>query len=65
MDYDDDVVDDFVSDIFDSKSSPTIPSSSPKVNNYPEKSDENKKSRIEPENTELNSGHEIAESDPV
>ena len=32
VDYDDDVVDDFVSRIFDSKSSSTIPSNSPKVN---------------------------------
>ena len=34
VDYDDDVVDDFVSRIFDSKSSSTIPSNSPKVNIY-------------------------------
>jgi hypothetical protein len=31
VDYDDEVVDDFVSRIFDSKSSSTIPSNSPKV----------------------------------
>ena len=32
--YDDEVVDVFVDDIFDTKSSPTIPSSSPKANNH-------------------------------
>ena len=54
VDYDDDVVDDFVSDIFDPKSSTTIPSSSPKVNNHLEKGEDKNKSRIEPEKTELN-----------
>jgi hypothetical protein len=54
-----------VSDIFDPKSSPTIPSSSPKINNHLEKGEDKNKSRIEPENTELNSGPEKAESDPV
>ena len=43
VDYDDDVVDDFVSDIFDPKSSTTIPSSSPKVNNHLKKGDEKQK----------------------
>ena len=54
-----------MSDIFDPKSSPTIPSSSPKINNHLEKGEDKNKSRIEPENTELNSGPEKAESDPV
>jgi hypothetical protein len=65
VDYDDDVVDDLVSDIFDPKSSTTIPSSSPKVINHLEKGEDKNKSRIEPEKTELNSGPEKAESDPV
>ena len=66
VDYDDDVVDDFVSDIFDLKSSPTTPSSSPKINNHLKKGEDKKKSRIEPENTELrNSGLEKADLDPV
>jgi hypothetical protein len=34
VDYDDDIVEDFVSNIFDSKSSTKIPSSSRKVNNH-------------------------------
>ncbi len=54
-----------MSDIFDPKSSTTIPSSSPKINNHLENGEDKNKSRIEPENTELNSGPEKAESDPV
>ena len=65
MDYDDDVVDDFVSDIFDKNSSTTNPSSSPKTKHQLKKGDEQKKSQSEPENTELNSGPEKADSDPV
>ena len=42
VDYDDDIVEDFVSNIFDSKSSTKIPSSSPKVNNHLKKGDEQK-----------------------
>ena len=66
VDYDDEVVDDFVSRIFDSKSSSTIPSNSPKVNNIHLKKGVGKqKFRSEPENTELESGPEKADSDPV
>jgi hypothetical protein len=65
VDYDDDVVDDFVSDIFDPKSSPKIPSSSPKVYNHLKKAEDKKKSRSEPEKTELNSTPEKADSDSV
>ena len=54
-----------MSDIYDPNSSPTIPSSSSKVNNHLEKGEDKKKSRIEPENTELNSGPVKADSDPV
>jgi hypothetical protein len=65
VDYDDDVVDDFVSRIFDSKSSSTIPSNSPKVNIHLKKGVGKLKFRSEPENTELKSGPEKADSDPV
>ena len=66
VDYDDEVVDDFVSRIFDSKSSSTIPSNSPKVHNIHLKKGVGKqKFRSEPENTELKSGPEKADSDPV
>ncbi len=65
VDYDDDVTGDFIESIFDSKSSTTIPSNSSKVNNHLKKGEAKNKSRIEPENTELNSGPVKAESDPV
>ena len=65
VDYDDEVVDVFVDDIFDTKSSSTIPSSSPKANNHLKKGDNKNKSRSEPEKTELNSGSEKADSDSV
>ncbi len=45
VDYDDDVTDDFIERIFDSKSSKTIPSNSPKVNNHLKKGEEKHKSR--------------------
>ena len=65
MDYDDDVTDDFIESIFNSKSSKTIPSSSPKVNNDLKKGDEGRKFRPRPEKTEMTSGPEKADSDPV
>ena len=64
VDYDDKVVDIFV-DTFDTKSSLTILSSSPKANNHLKKGDDKNKSRSEPEKTELNSGPEKADSDAV
>jgi catalase len=54
-----------VSRIFDSKSSSTIPSNSPKVNIHLKKGVGKLKFRSEPENTELKSGPEKADSDPV
>jgi hypothetical protein len=65
VDYDDDSVEEFVSDIFQSKTSTKIPSSSLKDNNHLKKGDEHKKSQPEPENTELNPGPEKADSDSV
>ena len=65
MDYDDEIVEDFVSNIFDPNSSTITPSSSPKTKNHLKKDDEQKQSQSEPENTDLNSGPEKADSEPV
>jgi hypothetical protein len=65
VDYDDEIVDDFVSNIFDPNSSTTIPSSPSKFKNHLKKGDDEEKYQSEPENTDLNSGPEKADSDPV
>ncbi len=51
VDYDDDSVEEFVSDIFGSKSSTEIPSSSSKDNNHLKKGDERNRAQAEPEKT--------------
>ena len=65
VDYDDEIVEDFVSNILETNSSTTIPSSSPKSKAIWKKVRNKKKFRSEPENTELNSGPVKADSDPV
>ena len=65
VDYDDESVEDFVSNIFEPNSSTRTPSSSPKTKNHLKKGDEQKQYQSEPENTDLNSGPEKADSEPV